>query len=643
MAASRSNRPSSRLLVATWAAAALFAASSWHGPAPAAAQSRQQENEGRRTDRETRRDQIREDIVLRESIDVRLISLDAVVTDSSDQPIGGLTKDDFELKVEGEPVEILSVSAGEDLRSTVSGRLTILLFIDERHLQRKHRDTALAEIADALDAEMATNPTWVAAAAFGDTLEPLLAPTRDREAVHAVIAAAANREPPVSGLRNQQRVASTAVREALRLMAAKGSRYRLGEASLGSVEANLRNFGEALRLDNLKTISAVRSLVDALAFVPGRKAILFVSDGLPRYPLDRAAKTMYDRLAGDSRRLEGDDLIGDPGSLDLHDRNHLPFGVDRFDGMGRPTGIVQVDDGGAMAFQSLAAQFSCADAFDQLAALANTHRVTFYPLKPPVIDPSISRLGESSAGRGSIVELSNVRSGLESLAALTGGLSFAAETGVGEFLQLTRTDISTYYSLSFTPPDAMGDTGIREVTLRIRQQSSARHRSLRYRTSYVPVTIQQNLASRAWGALLFGWEENSHGMEVEIGRPVETQTGDGRPARSFEVLASLPIGELELAPTRATRNPVASGAFRVVLQVQRDDGSRTQPQHFDFELNVPVAELEAASSQYIAVRSGLLLPPGTYRLAVGLWEENSGRSSFVVRELSVGRPDPSVA
>ena len=129
---------------------------------------------------------------------MRLISLDAVVTDSSDRPVTGLTRDDFELKVEGEPVEILSVSVAEDLRETVTGRLTILLFIDERHLQRKHRDTALAEIADALDAEIETNPTWVAAAAFGERLEPLLAPTRDREAVRTVITAASSREPPAS-------------------------------------------------------------------------------------------------------------------------------------------------------------------------------------------------------------------------------------------------------------------------------------------------------------------------------------------------------------------------------------------------------------------------------------------------------------
>ena len=416
---------------------ALTATSHFAGPTAAGAQ-----------DRPPRQHPIREDIVLRESIDVRLISLDAVVTDSSDRPVTGLTKDDFELKVENEPVEILSVAAGQDLRTTVTGRLTILLFIDERHLQRKHRDAALAEIAEALDQEIAANPTWVAAAAFGERLEPLLSPTRDRAAVRTTIEAAMDRDIPATTLRSQQRSASLAMRETLRLMAARGSRYRLGEASLASVEANLRSFGQALRQDTLLTVSAVRSLVEALAFVPGRKAILFVSDGLPRHPLDSAAKTMYDRLAGSSRQLEGDEMISARGSLDLNDRNHRPFGVDRADRMGRATNIVQVDDGGAFAFQTMAAELSCADAFDQLAALANTHRVTFYPLKPPVIDPAISELGESAKDRGSIVELSNVRTGLNSLAGLTGGLSFVSDTGVAEFLQSTRTDISTYYSLS---------------------------------------------------------------------------------------------------------------------------------------------------------------------------------------------------
>lgn len=610
---------------------ALTAASHFAGPTGANAQ-----------DGRPRLDQIREDIVLRESIDVRLISLDAVVTDSSDRPVTGLTKDDFELKVQDEPVEILSVAAGEDLRTTVTGRLTILLFIDERHLQRKHRDAALAEIAAALDEEIAANPTWVAAAAFGERLEPLLSPTRDRAAVRATIEAAMARDIPATTLRTHQRSVSLAMRETLRLMAARGSRYRLGEASLASVEANLRSFGEALRQDTLLTVSAVRSLVEALAFVPGRKAILFMSDGLPRHPLDSAAKTMYDRLAGASRQIEGDEMISARGSLDLNDRNHRPFGVDRADRMGRATNIVQVDDGGAFAFQTLAAELSCADAFDQLAALANTHRVTFYPLKPPVIDPAISELGESAKDRGSIVELSNVRSGLNSLAGLTGGLSFVSDTGVAQFLQSTRTDISTYYSLSFTPPDSMGDTGIREITLRLRQRPLARSGSLRYRASYAPVTIQQNLASRAWGTLLFGWEENNHGMEIQVRRSAIRERPDQSGRTPLEVRASLPIGDLELAPVRATRNPVASGFFRVVVQVQRDDGSRMPPQHFDFELNVPVAELEQAAGQYIAVRSEVLLSPGSYRLAVGIWEENSGRSSFVVRELAV-QADPSVA
>ncbi len=610
-------------------AAALAVALAWPVAAPTHAQ-----------DRPSDRDDIREDIVLRESIDVRLISLDAVVTDASDQPLQGLAKDDFDLRVDGERVKILSVDAGQDLRTTVTGRLTVLLFIDERHLQRKHRDAALTEIAAALDEEVAANPTWVAAAVFGDRLEPLLSPTRERDAVRRTIDTAMKRQIPQSSLRGRQRATAVTMRETLRLLAAKGSRYQLGRASLASVEANLRSFGEALQQDTLQTIGAVESMVEALAFVPGRKAILFVSDGLPRHPLDTAAKTMYDRLAGSSRQLDGDDLISARSSLDLNDRNHRPFGVDRADRMGRATNIVQHDDGGAFAYQTLAAELSCAEAFDRLAALANTHRVTFYPLKPPVVDPAISQLGESARDRGSIIELSDVRSGLSGLADHTGGLSFAAATGVGDFLQSTRTDISTYYSLSFAPPDSMGDTGIREVTLRLRRRPLARGGSLRYRASYVPVTIQQNLASRAWGTLLFGWEENVHDLEVELGIPLAADRAAG-PA-PVEVRVSLPIGSLELLPKQAARDPVASGFFRVVLQVQREDGSRSRPHHLEFDLNVPVDELEAAAEQYIGVRSELMLELGARRLAVGIWEENTGRSSFVVRELAPP-PDPNVA
>ena len=103
MTGSRVLCKSPRLLIAT--VAAIIAATHWYGLPGAAAQARPGDNAGERTEGETDRGPVREDIVLRESIDVRLISRDAVVTDSSDRPVTGLTRDDFELKVEGEPVE----------------------------------------------------------------------------------------------------------------------------------------------------------------------------------------------------------------------------------------------------------------------------------------------------------------------------------------------------------------------------------------------------------------------------------------------------------------------------------------------------------------------------------------------------------
>ena len=104
-----------------------------------------------------------------------------------------------------------------------------------------------------------------------------------------------------------------------------------------------------------------------------------------------------------------------------------------------------------------------------------------------------------------------------------------------------------------------------------------------------------------------------------------------------DVMLSLPIGKLTLLPTGET----ASGSFKAVYRLRRVDGARTKPEHVVFAVAIPSTEVDAASDQYYAVRSRLELPPGDYEMVVGLWEENTGGSSFVLHELSVGSPGRS--
>ncbi len=176
----------------------------------------------------------------------------------------------------------------------------------------------------------------------------------------------------------------------------------------------------------------------------------------------------------------------------------------------------------------------------------------------------------------------------------------------------------------------MAQSGIRELVLRVRRKKTR----IRYRASYMPIDLQESLSSQAWGTLLFGWQENVHGLKVDtrVSRPVDQ-------GYEMEVLLNLPIGKLELVP----QGEIAFGAYRVVMQLMSESGVRLEPAHVGFEVRVPVADVEKAREQFFGVRTGLLLAPGRYDMAIGLWEENSGKSTFVIQQIYVGLDEENAA
>ena len=150
----------------------------------------------------------------------------------------------------------------------------------------------------------------------------------------------------------------------------------------------------------------------------------------------------------------------------------------------------------------------------------------------------------------------------------------------------------------------------------------------------MPIDLQESLSSQAWGTLLFGWQENVHGLKV--GTQVNGLVGQ---EYEIDVLLSLPISKLELVPL----GEIAFGSYRVVMQLVGESGVRLEPAHVGFEVKVPVADLEEAREQFFGVRTGLRLAPGRYDMAIGLWEENSGKSTFVIQQIHVGSDEKNAA
>jgi len=150
---------------------------------------------------------------------------------------------------------------------------------------------------------------------------------------------------------------------------------------------------------------------------------------------------------------------------------------------------------------------------------------------------------------------------------------------------------------------------------------------VRHRASYVPISLEESLASRAWGTLLFDWKENVVGLELlSRSRPLDDQLHE------LEIVLSLPIDRLELIDN----GPTVAGNYRAVVQLREGESLRLAPQHLGFVVEIPNGDLESARSKYFAVRTTLRVRPGSYRIAVGLWEESTGSTSFVTDSLEIG-------
>ena len=107
-----------------------------------------------------------------DTLDVQVVEVDVVVTDRNGRPVRGLTRDDFELYVEGEPVEITNFFESEILRQPAEpgdrtaaptadaepseaevaadpASLTVVLYMDDANLFPPYRSRLLRRLEKA--------------------------------------------------------------------------------------------------------------------------------------------------------------------------------------------------------------------------------------------------------------------------------------------------------------------------------------------------------------------------------------------------------------------------------------------------------------------------------------------------------------
>jgi hypothetical protein len=362
-------------------------------------------------------------------------------------------------------------------------------------------------------------------------------------------------------------------------------------------------------------LDGLEAMVTSLAGVPGRKALVYLSEGLPMHPLDTAVETLHARLGAGPSAASSDDLMEqDPGASGLSDGN-LRDGVSRDTVMPERDSSMEVN-----RLQQAVGPYDATERFLTLAGLANTHRVSLFPIKAPAGDASAA--DAKVLGRGE-PEVSDRREGLEYLATATAGLASSAGVSAAGFVASARRSLGAHYSLGFEP----GKKKEGSYTP-LRLEVKGRGLQVRYRSGYFTRGFDTRLADRLVAALTVGLTENELGLEADV--HAQERRDDG--SYKVQIRVMFPIRVLTLVESQG----VHQASARVVATALDARGRLLPVKHMDVPLSVPAAELAGALEQYFGAVVELELPAGEQTVAVGLWDRAGGRGAFIRAPVQIG-------
>ncbi len=533
-------------------------------------------------------------------VEVEVINVEVIVTGPDGVPVQGLTREDFELFEDGRPVEISNfysvadepIEALDPLASVVELEhvkppdqdLHLGIFVDGMTLEPQNRRRVLDAVRDFFNYQN-VRPNSLVLASFDGKLEVESVPRYDPDFVNQYM----------EQLSQSSTLGSLNEMERRQLLAELGRAAIGSGASLSGLATPDVGATEAQRLllavdihaqqqfDRAKrSAEALKSVVEALAGLPGRKALLYVSGGLARNPGEAMYYAWENKFADyargiginiplHARELDTTPLIRD--AIRHANANRVTF-YTAGAGRGGNSGVMSAEQGGN-------------------------------------VDPgSISTPGGGlswSVGLEAI-DNSNLTGPLEEMAAATGGLSMTHSKNFAELMNGMQRDFGGYYSLGFTPS---GERKKKAHKVQVRVKS--RDLQVRHRENYRNQTRDELMNGRTRSALLVGAQGNPLQVKMEFGRVARDEKGH----YMVPVIVKVPLSNLVLVP----QDEVHVGRIGIFI-CARDSKGRTSPvQSVDVPIRIPNDKLLAALGQVAGYRMTLKMRADEHNVAVGVRDE----------------------
>ncbi|MCU1350650.1 MAG: hypothetical protein JWO56_3680, partial [Acidobacteria bacterium] len=552
-----------------------------------------------------------------ETIEVRVINVDVMVTDKSGKPVSGLTKDDFELYENGKKLDITNFA--EISGTTQSAAMTrtaqpnaaatpaapapapsaeapdvrsrkVALFIDNSTLTPPSRAKVVAAAKDFL-AKAIRPADQVMIVTWNPGLKVNLEFTNDAAAAARTLDSITT----TSSLGGQSaRDVSQFERELFDIIQdykeiqphqldLSGNAPPPPPPPIHIALDHAAGYAQREQHAQREVAGALKGVISSLRAIEGRKALVFVGEQLD----DNPGRRLYAFVEQIRTKFLGGESVNYSAEADAYrDRELEP----------------------------------------SIAALANASGVTLYPMHAGGISGDLDNISAENNGMNYSVPTAgvNAMSGstplMQRLASDTGGVALL---GTNNFtLGFTRIsdDLTSYYSLGFRATGPRQDA-VRPLTVKLKNPRGLQVRS---RPQYIEKSMTSEMNDTVSANLFFPIAHNDLAVKLS--------SGTSQPATPDEV--TLPI-DIKLPTANVTLLPDGTdltGRLSIYIAFVRGNGAVSKVTRQEQQFRFPADSLKRRKE--LTVRTTLTMDTAVEAVSVGVMDEASHATGYAMLKLA---------
>ena len=518
-------------------------------------------------------------------VQVQVIELQVFVTDRKGNPILDLEREDFEVLEDGRPVTLTSfspplprdqkpeVSPGPvhsevPTRSgpsqTTNGEaqepLYLVVYIDNLNIKPFNRNRVFRSLRTFLGREVDPSRKTMLVT-YSRSIKERVPFTTDPSLISRGLLEIEGETALGTQRESERNDALRAIQEA---------------DGVGYAKTQARLYASSYHNETMFTIDALREMVGSLAGLPGRKALLYVSGGVPQIPGEDLYYAVQDKFNESSVLME-------------------------------------------------AREFDAGRRFRELGHLANTNGVTLYTLDAAGLRaPSSASVARSVVSASPLLDshyIHNLQTPLIQLARDTGGRSIINTNDATEQLNQMKADFDEFYGLVYHPRGA-SDGRYHDIEVKLKRKGLR----VRHRRGYRDRGLDQRMSEATQAALLFQEFKNPMDLQVQIGRIQATKD-------RFSVPITVHIAVDPLVFLERGENQEAS--LELFFTALDTEGGMAPVQQVRVPLSIPTLDMPNAQGKRVGYEFSLLMRGGDHRVAIGLHDNLGGGESFVIGRFEV--------